>query len=191
MNIRPATAVTALAIAVVTTTSLTACGSGDDASASKSGPRTSPVAAVAQETSPLAPGDVHASFEGAFGGTFNKHFAAKCGRNDEYRLTLTGDVNGTGTVIELSNLGYEQPGQVQLRDSGITADVAQSDVRKDWRNQGIADGEGTVTYNPDGTTGSFDITLPEISYDTAATLPNNPKLHLAGRWSCGAGGSSS
>ena len=131
-------------------------------------------------------GGYRVAVTGALTGNLEKDVAAKCDPDGEYRLTLTGKLNGTTTVVELSTLGYKQPGQVALKDSGITADVGQSDTKKDWRNQSSGSGDGTVSYNPDGKTGSFDITLPEISYETAAPLPDQPPLMLKGRWSCGA-----
>ena len=189
MNLRPAAALTTLALAVATA-GLAGCsgGSGDQAAAA---PQLTPIAVAQQDTTPLNPSDYRVAFEGALSGNVEKTFPAKCETDGEYDLTLTGKLNGSSTVVEISNLSYKTPGQVQLRDSGITADIAQSDVRKDWRNQGSQDGDGSVTYNQDGRTGSFDITVPEISYDTAAVLPNNSKLHLVGRWSCGTGGSES
>lgn len=184
MNLRPAHALTALALAAATAT---LAGCSDDAKATGSAPGSAsgstPVAAV--DTSPLPIGDYRVAFDGAFSGNLEKSFDAKCVIDeDSYRLTLTGKVNGTDTVVEISNLGFEQPGQLNLRgNTDITADIAQSSAKKDWRNQGYQDGDGTVTYNPDRT-GAFDITVPEISYETAGILPNQPKLHLVGRWSC-------
>jgi hypothetical protein len=184
MNVRPTHALTALALAAATAT-LAGCSGGADNS---SAPKSSPVAA-AQDNTPLNAGDYRVAFDGALSGNLDKQFDAKCAIDeDSYRLTLTGKVNGVGTVVEISNLEYTQPGQIQLHDnSDTTANIVQSDVQKDWRNQGYSDGEGTITYDPDARTGSFDISVPEISYETAATLPNNPRLHLAGRWSCGTG----
>jgi hypothetical protein len=191
MTIRPSSALTALVLAAVTAASLTACGGGDSTSAQAAVPSTSPIAAVAQDTSPLTPGLVRASFEGAFAGTFTPSGTADCDLDDEYGVTVNGNVDGAPTELDISFLSYKTPGTVELKSSSVTFDVGQSEARKDWRNQGIGLGEGVVTYNPDGRTGSFDVTLPEISYETAATLPDAPKLHLAGRWSCGPDSSSS
>jgi hypothetical protein len=184
MNLRPAQALVALALTAATA-GLAGCSGSSDSKNSSGGSGSSTPVAQVEDNSPLAPGDYRVALSGALSGNLDKDFAAKCDTDGEYRLTLTGKVNGVATVIELSNLDYKQPGQVVLKDSGVTADVGQSDTRKDWRNQSYDSGDGTVTYNPDGKTGSFDLTLPEISYDTAAVLPNQPPLMIRGRWSCG------
>lgn len=180
MNFRPASTLTAFALVAVTAT-MTGCsgGSGADSGVAQSTP-----VAQAEDTSPLAPGGYRVTLSGALSGTLEPRSAAECDTDGGYDVTLFGTVNGVETQIEIPNLNYEQPGVVALRGSAITANVAQSSVQKNWRNQSYDSGEGNVTYDPDGRTGSFDLTLPEISYTTAAILPGQPPLTIKGRWSC-------
>lgn len=183
MTIRPATALTALALAAVATTSLTACGGGGG-TAPVAAPRTSPIAAVVQDTSPLAPASFRAAYEGPVSGSVVKDADVKCRIADESEhVVLSGTINGVATEIDFDTSDYTKPATFQAADTDI--DVSIPDQRRDWRNND-APGAGSVTYaGPDGKSGSFDVTVPEINYDTAGALPNASQLHLAGRWSCG------
>lgn len=183
MTMRPATALTALALAAVATTSLTACGGGDKAPASA--PKTSPIAAVVQDTSPLAAADFRAAYEGPVSGAVVKDADVKCRiANESQHVVLSGTINGVETEIDFDTYDYTKPATFQAADNSI--DVSIPDQRRDWRNND-GPGAGSVTYAaPDGKSGSFDVTVPEISWDTAKPLPNASQLHLVGRWSCGA-----
>jgi hypothetical protein len=183
MTIRPATALTALALAAVATTSLSACGGGDTAP-SASAPKTSPIAAVVQDTAPLAKADFRAAYEGPLSGSVVKDTDVECRiANESTHVVLNGRINGVATEIDIDTTDYTKPATFQAGDTDI--DVSVPGQRRDWRNNSSS-GTGTVTYaGPDGTSGSFDLTVPEISWDTAGALPNASQLHLVGRWTCG------
>lgn len=188
MKARSTTALTALALAAAVTASITACGGGTAGKSVAAAPKVTPVAAVLQDTTPLPTGQYRVALEGPVSGILDPGATVTCEHASYggYDLTLSARLAGVQTDLDFDNVTYAGPGHVELRGSSITANVAQSDVFKDWRNQSIDSGSGGITYNPDGRSGSFDITLPEIEWETAAIMPGGSQLHVVGRWSCGA-----
>lgn len=157
----------------------TACGGAGAATT----PSSSPVAAI-DTSRPLAPGEFQVVASGPLSGELVPIGTAECDLDGGYGVELAGTVAGAPVEIDLSYVFYKAPGTFPVRGTDITIDVNHRDQRRDWRNQGTDSGDGTVTYAPDGTTGSFTATLPEISYETAAVLPDRPPLTVEGRWSC-------